>query len=50
MYWRRPLRLAVKLPDTPAALGLANPYPELQQNWAAEDREWGWTLIPGNIP
>jgi hypothetical protein len=50
MYWRRPLRLAVKLPDTPAALGLANPYPDLQQNWAAEDREWGWTLIPGNIP
>jgi MFS family permease len=47
MYWRRPLRLAVKLPDTPQALALANPYPDLQQNWGAEDREWGWTLIPG---
>jgi hypothetical protein len=47
MSWRRPLRLAVKLPDTPASLALANPYPDLEENWGEEDREWGWTLIPG---
>ena len=47
MSWRRPLRLAVKLPDTPAALALADPYPDLEESWGAEDREWGWTLIPG---
>lgn len=47
MSWRRPLRLAVKLTDTPAALALADPYPDLEENWGAEDREWGWTLIPG---
>jgi uncharacterized protein with ParB-like and HNH nuclease domain/alkylated DNA nucleotide flippase Atl1 len=49
--WRKPLRLAVKLPDTPAALALANPYPDLEETWGDEDREWGWTLIPGtSIP
>ena len=47
LSWRRPLRLAVKLPDTPATLALANPYPDLEENWGDEDREWGWTLIPG---
>ena len=47
MSWRKPLRLAIKLPDTPAALALANPYPDLAETWGDEDREWGWTLIPG---
>jgi uncharacterized protein with ParB-like and HNH nuclease domain/alkylated DNA nucleotide flippase Atl1 len=47
MTWRRPLRLAVKLPDTPAALALVNPYPDLEETWGEKDREWGWTLIPG---
>ena len=44
MYWRKPLRLAVKLADSPAALSLVNPYPDLAETWYADEREWGWTL------
>jgi len=51
VYYRKAPRLAVKLPDNPAALSLANPYPELEETWYEDDREWGWTLDPlGVIP
>jgi uncharacterized protein with ParB-like and HNH nuclease domain/alkylated DNA nucleotide flippase Atl1 len=46
MFWRKPLRLAVKLPDSPAKLSLINPYPDLQETWYEDEREWGWTLHP----
>jgi alkylated DNA nucleotide flippase Atl1 len=49
VYWRKPLRLAVKLPDSPTALSLVNPYPELEETWHQEDREWSWTLYPLDI-
>jgi hypothetical protein len=49
MYWRKPLRLAVKLPDSPAALSLVNPYPDLAETWYADEREWGWTLDPLDV-
>ncbi|MBM3140495.1 MAG: hypothetical protein FJZ92_09925 [Chloroflexi bacterium] len=43
LAWRR-VRLAVKLPQPPAALGLTNPYPGLEESWTADEREWGWTI------
>ena len=46
MYGLKPVRLAVKLPDTPAALSLTNPYPHLEESWQGNWREWGWTLDP----
>jgi uncharacterized protein with ParB-like and HNH nuclease domain/alkylated DNA nucleotide flippase Atl1 len=46
LYWRKPPRLAVKLPDVPAALSLASPYPFLEETWSEQEREWGWTLDP----
>ena len=51
MYWRRVPRLAVKLPEHPAALSLVSPYPSLEETWDAPDREWGWTFDPqGPVP
>lgn len=51
VWYRKPPRLAVKLPYSPAALSLINPYPDLEESWSEEDREWGWTLDPfGIIP
>ncbi|MET8157910.1 hypothetical protein ABZT47_16165 [Sphaerisporangium sp. NPDC005289] len=41
VYWNRVPRLAVKLPDPPAELGLTNPYPHLQDVWTPAEREWG---------
>src|SRR5580704_7518720 len=35
-------------PTPRPALALANPYPDLEENWGDEDRAWGWTLVPGN--
>lgn len=49
LTWRKPVRLAVKLPYHPAALSLASPYPGLEETWGDQDREWGWTLRPGDI-
>jgi alkylated DNA nucleotide flippase Atl1 len=46
MHWLKPVRLAVKLPDTPAVLSLTNPYPDLKESWQKNWREWGWTLDP----
>lgn len=39
----------MKLPDSPAALSLTNPYPDLEESWGDEDREWGWTLGPLDV-
>ena len=49
LYWRKAPRLAVKLPDNPAALGLVSPYPDLEETWYEDDREWGWTLDPLDV-
>ena len=48
MYWRKAPRFAVKLPDNPAALSLASPYPDLAETWYEDEREWGWTLGPSD--
>jgi len=44
VYWRKAPRLAVKLPDEPRNLALVSPYPDLDESWYADVREWGWTL------
>ncbi|MGH3232765.1 MAG: GmrSD restriction endonuclease domain-containing protein [Streptosporangiaceae bacterium] len=49
LSWRKPVRFAVKLPEHPAALPLVSPYPGLEETWGDEDREWGWTLHPGDV-
>lgn len=48
VYWRKPPRLAIKLPYNPAALSLINPYPDLAESWNEDEREWGWTLDPSD--
>jgi len=51
VLWRKPLRFAVKLPDSPEALGLADPYPTLESDWHQGEREWGWTIPTlANVP
>jgi alkylated DNA nucleotide flippase Atl1 len=49
VYWRKTPRLAVKLPDSPTALSLVNPYPDLEETWYEDEREWGWTLDPRDV-
>jgi uncharacterized protein with ParB-like and HNH nuclease domain/alkylated DNA nucleotide flippase Atl1 len=49
LSWRKPVRFAVKLPERPAALALVSPYPGLEETWGDQDREWGWTLHPGDV-
>ena len=49
LSWRKAPRLAVKLPDNPAALLLANPYPDLDETWYEDERERGWTLGPLDV-
>ena len=49
VYWRKTPRFAVKLPDNPAALSLASPYPDLEETWHEDEREWGWTLGPLDV-
>jgi hypothetical protein len=44
LLWNGPVRLAVAIPAAPDELDLANPYPELDDRWAAGEREWGWTI------
>lgn len=46
---RKVPRLAIKLPDSPAALSLANPYPGLDETWYEDEREWSWTLGPFTV-
>ena len=44
LWWRQPVRLAIRLPEPPAALSLTSPYPELEETWRDYDGEWGWTI------
>jgi len=44
LYWRRPPRLAVKIPAPLDKLGVADPYPGLESFWVEAEREWGWTV------
>jgi hypothetical protein len=40
----RPIQFWVKMPDDPAAHGLANPYPELETSWDGRERQWNWVI------
>jgi hypothetical protein len=40
---RGPL-VAVKLPLSPDSLGLASPYPNLEQSWDERNHQWGWYI------
>ncbi len=44
LCWRQPVRLAIRLPEPPAALSLTSPYPDLEESWRDYDGEWGWTI------
>ena len=44
LYWKQPVRLALKIPDDPDALGLSNPYPELATTWTPTEQWWAWTV------
>lgn len=46
VYWRKAPRFAVKIPADPNELELVNPYPDYEETWYADEREWGWTLNP----
>ena len=46
-----PVRLAIKLPDEPSALNLADPYPDLLDEWNPTSREWSWQIAsPDDVP
>jgi alkylated DNA nucleotide flippase Atl1 len=49
LYSRKVPRLAVILPETPTALSLVSPYPQLQESWYEDDRQWGWTIDPTGV-
>lgn len=40
----KPIEFMVKLPASPDQLGLANPYPSLENRWEASTRQWGWLV------
>jgi serine/threonine protein kinase len=44
LWWRQPVRLAIRLPENPAALSLTSPYPDLEESWRDYDGEWGWWI------
>jgi uncharacterized protein with ParB-like and HNH nuclease domain/alkylated DNA nucleotide flippase Atl1 len=44
LWWRQPVRLAIRLPEPPATLSLTSPYPDLEETWRDHDGEWGWTI------
>jgi len=51
LYWKSAPRFAVRLPDTPEALGFSSPYPELSMSWDAVENMWGWTVPSmGDMP
>jgi hypothetical protein len=41
---RREIEFAVKIPDAPERLGLANPYPGLKTRWDSSSRQWTWAV------
>jgi len=44
LVWSKPVRLAIKLPESPEALGLVNPFPTIDPYWLPDGREWSWTI------
>jgi hypothetical protein len=44
LYWKYAPRFAVRLPETPEALGYSSPYPELSASWDGAENMWGWTV------
>jgi hypothetical protein len=51
LWTRRDAGLALKLPASPDALGLTNPYPELESLWDASNSQWLWSIsTPDAIP
>jgi hypothetical protein len=44
LYVEKPVQLAVKIPDSPEALGLENPYPQLDCWWDEAHRQWAWAV------
>jgi hypothetical protein len=46
-----PVQLAVKLPDDPRTLGIADPYPDLLDDWNPTKRQWSWQVAsPDDLP
>jgi hypothetical protein len=45
------VQLAVKLPDDPRTLGIADPYPDLLDDWNPTKRQWSWQVAsPDDLP
>ena len=40
-----PVRLAIKLPDAPRALGVGDPYPDLLDEWNPTTHQWSWQVV-----
>lgn len=47
LYWKAVPRVAVKLPTDPNTLGFRSPFPSLRETWDASQKEWGFTIPPG---
>ena len=47
VYYYRIPRLAAKIPSDPESLGLASPFPELQDVWTPAERQWEFIVPPG---
>jgi hypothetical protein len=46
-----PVRLAIKLPDSPRTLGIGDPYPDLLDEWNGTTHEWSWQIVsPDAVP
>ena len=46
-----PVRLAIKLPDAPRALGIGDPYPDLLDDWNQTTHQWSWQVVsPDAVP
>jgi hypothetical protein len=46
--YSKPVRLVVKIPKSPEALGLTDPYPQLGGWWLDNAAEWCWH-IPSDL-
>ena len=47
LWYSRPPRLIVKLPASPAELGIVDPLPTFQGVWIPSYNEFGWHVAPG---
>jgi len=43
-YSTRPVNFGIKLPGSPADMGVLNPYPHLQDSWVPTHRQWNWAI------